>query len=285
MEDTVKQPPSQTYPPGLYIVATPIGNLRDITLRALDVLKLADAVLCEDTRVSGKLMSHFGIKSELISYHDHNGEFRRPQILRMLAEGKRLALISDAGTPLISDPGYKLVKEVQETGHYVSVLPGPSSVLAALCLSGLPTDAFYFTGFLPAKQQALRERLQELSDIDATLVLFESAKRLDETCAAMLEILGNRDVAIVRELTKMYEEARKATLKEHIAHYAEHGLPKGEVVMVVAQSQEEKAAPDLHGLLATLLESHSVKEAASIAAEQTGVSRKEAYRVALELKA
>ncbi len=283
--DTLKRETSQTYPSGLYIVATPIGNLRDITLRALDILKLADVVLCEDTRVSGKLMSHYGLDKKLLSYHDHNGELRRPQILGMLAEGKRLALISDAGTPLISDPGYKLVKEVQEAGYYVSVAPGASSVMAALCLSGLPTNAFHFVGFLPPKKQALEEALRALAKIPATLVVFESAKRLDDTCAAMLGTLGDREVAVVREITKMFEESRKEKLSALITYYAEHGLPKGEVVMVIAPPSEEAAEQDITALLTQLLTTHSLKEAAQIAAEQTGKPRKEVYAAALSLKA
>jgi 16S rRNA (cytidine1402-2'-O)-methyltransferase len=282
--DTVKTPTSQTYPAGLYIVATPIGNLRDITLRALDLLGLADVILCEDTRTSSKLLSHYGIKKELLSYHDHNGEERRPEILALLSAGKRVALISDAGTPLISDPGYKLVRDVQAAGYYVSVLPGASSVMAALCLSGLPTNAFHFIGFLPPKQQAMAEKLSALATINATLVVFESARRLDETCAAMLLALGDREVSIVREITKMFEETRKHRLSEHIAHYAKNGLPKGEVVMVIAPPAAQEAAQDITALLATLLQSHSLKDAATIAAEQTGKPRKEIYALALTLR-
>lgn len=284
MEDTAKHATSQTYPAGLYVVATPIGNLRDITLRALDVLGMADAILCEDTRVSAKLLSHYAIKAPLISYHDHNGELRRPQVMALLQEGKRVALISDAGTPLISDPGYKLVKEVREAGYYVSVLPGASSVLAALCLAGLPTNAFHFAGFLPPKQQALAEALCGLARIPSTLVVFESAKRLEETCRAMLAAFGDREVAVARELTKMFEEVKKARLSELAAHYETHGAPKGEVVMVIAPPENEAPAQDMAALLATLLQTHSLKEAAQIAAEQTGRPRKEAYAIALTLK-
>ncbi|MDX2073304.1 MAG: 16S rRNA (cytidine(1402)-2'-O)-methyltransferase [Alphaproteobacteria bacterium] len=282
--DTSKAQPSQTYPSGLYIVATPIGNLRDITLRALDILALADVVLCEDTRVSGKLMSHYGLDKKLLSYHDHNGELRRPQIMGMLAEGKRLALISDAGTPLISDPGYKLVRDVQAAGYYVSAAPGASSVMAALCLSGLPTNRFHFVGFLPAKKQALADELRALSNVQATLVIFESAKRLDDACAAMLEAFGDREVAVVREITKMFEESRKDKLSAHLAHYRKHGLPKGEVVMVVAPPEEAEKEQDITALLTELLATHSLKEAAQIAAEQTGKPRKEVYAAALSLK-
>ena len=213
--DTAKPHSSQTYPPGLYIVATPIGNLRDMTLRAVDILSLADVILCEDTRVSAKLLSHYGIKGELLSYHDHNGDERRPQVMEMLEAGRRLALISDAGTPLISDPGYKLVRDARAAGHYVSVAPGASSVLAALCLSGLPTNEFHFVGFLPPKQQAMKEKLHSLATLKATLVIFESARRLDETCAMMLEAWGDREVAVIREITKMFEDPQAATERPH----------------------------------------------------------------------
>jgi len=284
MDDSLKQANGQTYPAGLYIVATPIGNLRDITLRALDVLGICDSILCEDTRTSGKLLSHYGIKSQLLSYHDHNGEERRPQVIAMLESGKRVALISDAGTPLISDPGYKLVRDVKEAGHHVSVLPGASSVMAALCLAGLPTNAFHFAGFLPPKQQAMEERLRELAKIDATLVIFESARRLDDTCKAMLSMLGDREVAVARELTKMFEEVKKAPLSQLITYYEEDGLPKGEVVMVIAPPGENAQAQDITAILTELLKTHSLKEAASIAAEQTGKPRKEVYATALSLK-
>ena len=282
--DSLKHTPSQTHPAGLYIVATPIGNLRDITLRALDILTLADVVLCEDTRVSGKLMSHYGLDKKLLSYHDHNGELRRPQVLGLLAEGKRVALISDAGTPLISDPGYKLVRDVRAAGYYVSVAPGASSVMAALCLAGLPTDAFHFVGFLPPKKQAMDKALRALAKLQATLVVFESAKRLDDTCAAMLNALGDREVAVVREITKMFEETRKEKLSALIEYYAANGLPKGEVVMVVAPPSEEMEEQDVAALLTKLLATHSLKEAAQIAAEQTGRPRKEVYAIALTLK-
>jgi 16S rRNA (cytidine1402-2'-O)-methyltransferase len=279
----VKPELSQTYPAGLYIVATPIGNLRDITLRALDVLGLCDTILCEDTRVSGKLMSHYGIKAPLLSYHDHNGEFRRPQIMQMLSEGKRLALVSDAGTPLISDPGFKLVRDLQQAGFYVSVLPGASSVLSALCLSGLPTDEFTFAGFLPTKQQALKAQLERFTTSPATIIFFESAKRLTDCLQTMHTVWGNRQIAVVREITKLFEESKRGTPIELYEYYANEGIAKGEVVIVVSPSTAEEDAHDIHALLTTLLQSHSVKDAASIAAEQTGKSRKEIYALALKI--
>ena len=283
-ETSVKDEHSQTYPTGLYIIATPIGNLRDITLRALDVLALVDVVLCEDTRVSGKLMSHYGLNKKLLSYHDHNGEERRPQIMQMLEQGQRIALVSDAGTPLISDPGYKLVRDVQAEGHYVSVLPGASSVLSALCLAGLPTNQFYFAGFLPPKQGAAADQLHALKSVEATLVFFESARRLIDTLEQMQSILGKREVAVVREITKLFEESRRGDFDTLLAHYRDKGEPKGEVVIVVSPPQANAQAQDATAMLQALLTSHSIKEASAIVAEQTGRPRKEIYALALQLK-
>jgi len=282
-ETIVKQALGQTYPAGLYIVATPIGNLRDITLRALDVLGVSDIILCEDTRVSGKLLSHYGVKAKLVSYHDHNGEERRPQIIAWLGEDKRISLISDAGTPLISDPGYKLVRDVQQAGFYVSVLPGASSVLAALCLSGLPTNQFHFAGFLPAKTNAAKTILQSLSALQASLVFFESARRIDETLLMMQSVFGEREVAVVREITKLFEETKRGSISELLRYYQQEGLPKGEVVIVVAPPIEQAPSLDINAALKHLLASHSVKEAATILAEQTGKPRKEIYALALAL--
>jgi 16S rRNA (cytidine1402-2'-O)-methyltransferase len=280
----VKHERSQTLPLGLYIIATPIGNLGDMTLRALDILAVCDLIVCEDTRVSGKLLSHYGISKPTLSYNDHNGEQRRPKILDALVQGQRVALISDAGTPLISDPGYKLVKEVQERGIYTTTLPGASSVMAALCLSGLPTDRFLFAGFLPAKLEACRKELQSLALVPSTLVFFESARRLLDTLTIMNEALGNREAAVVREITKLYEESRRATLSELIAHYAKEGEPKGEVVLVIAPPLAvDESQESMEHKLALLLGSHSVKEAASIVAEETGRPRKEVYSLALAI--
>lgn len=284
MKFIVKTASSQILPPGLVIIATPIGNLQDITLRALEGLKQADLIVCEDTRVTGKLLSHFGIKKPTLSYNDHNGEDRRPQIIKALHEGKRVALVSDAGTPLVSDPGYKLVKAAREENIYVTALPGASSVLVALCLAGLPTDRFFFAGFLPTKKEAAKKTLQELKTIPSTLVFFESARRLPETLPLMAEILGNREAAVTRELTKLYEETRRERLSDLAAHYEKHGEPKGEIVIVVGPPEAEEAtAIDIEEKLRLLLTSHSVKEAASIAAEQTGKPRKEIYALALKL--
>jgi 16S rRNA (cytidine1402-2'-O)-methyltransferase len=273
------------HPPGLYIVATPIGNLNDITLRALEVLKDSDLVVCEDTRVTAKLLNHYGIKKPTLSYNDHNGELRRPKIFEALTHGKKVALVSDAGTPLISDPGYKLVREALAQGIYVTALPGPSSVLPALCLSGLPTDRFYFAGFLPVKKEVCKREIQALAAISATLIIFESARRLVETLFILHQGLGDRDASVVREISKIYEESRPGTLAELKAYYEKHGAPKGEVVIVIGPPREVvEGDGDIEARLAWLLKSHSVKEAASIMAEQTGRARKDIYSLALKLK-
>ncbi len=276
---------SQITPAGLYIVATPIGNMSDITLRALDILKLADLILCEDTRVSGNLLAHYGIKKPLLSYNDHNASDRRPEIFAAIEAGKRVALISDAGTPLVSDPGYKLVRKSLELGFYVTAIPGASSVLAALCLSGLPSDQFFFGGFLPAKTEALRKYVASLAAVPATLIFFDSARRLEESLEILQEVLSDRQAAVVRELTKLYEESRRGKLSELLANIQQNGAPKGEVVIVIAPPQEAEAIANqnIEAQLALLLKSHSVKEAATILAEQTGKPRKEIYAMALKL--
>src|SRR3569832_498412 len=200
--------------PGLYLVATPIGNLGDITLRALETLAGADLIACEDTRITRRLTERYAIAADLIPYHEHNAEAARPKILQRLAEGAAIALVSDAGTPLISAPGYKLVREACAVGHAVISLPGPSSVLAALSVAALPAGRFFFEGFLPAKQQARRNRLTELARIDATLVLFDSGSRVQDTLADLAAIMGRREAAICRELTKLHEEISRAPLSE-----------------------------------------------------------------------
>ncbi len=271
----MKPKPSQFQPPGLYLVATPIGNLQDITLRALDILKLADLIVCEDTRVTGHLLAHYGISKPLLSYNDHNGEERRPKILRALAEGKHIALVSDAGTPLISDPGYKLVREAQGAGHYVTAIPGASSVLAGLLLSGLPTDKFLFAGFLPAKKEAAKKTIRELAAIPSTLVLFEAARRLPETLQLLADELGDREAA----------ESHRGALSGLAIHYDKEGAPKGEVVIVIAPP-DKHAVPDIdvEAELKKLLENHGVKEASTILAEKTGLKAKELYALAVKIK-
>ena len=273
----------QHCPPGLYIVATPIGNLKDITLRAIDILNLADLIVCEDTRITGKLLSHYGIGKPTLSYNDHNGAERRPKIIQALQENKLVALVSDAGTPLVSDPGYKLVREAIELGLHVTTLPGPSSVMSALCLSGLPSDRFCFAGFLPAKVEACRTEIAVLTAIPATLVMFESARRLTQLLPLLLQGLGDREAAVVREITKLFEETKRGTLSQLIAYYEEHGEPKGEVVLVIGPPVKiDPSDAEIEQRLKQLLASHSVKEAAALLAEETGIPRKTLYALALQ---
>ncbi len=270
---------------GLYVVATPIGNLRDITLRALDILATASRVYAEDTRVAMKLMDAYGLKPRLGAYHEHNAEAMRETILEALERGESVALISDAGTPLISDPGYKLARAVIEGGHRVFPIPGASALLAGLVISGLPTDRFMFAGFLPPKQGARRAALSEVADAEATLIFYETGPRLADSLADMAEVLGARPAAVTRELTKMFEEARRGSLAELAAHYAEAGAPKGEIVVIVgppeAKGEVSEAALDAFLLKAL---PRGVKDAASEAARDLGVPRKRAYARALELK-
>lgn len=270
---------------GLYVVATPIGNLRDITLRALDILATASRVYAEDTRVAMKLMDAYGLKPKLGAYHEHNAEAMRETILKSLERGESVALISDAGTPLVSDPGFKLARAVIEAGHRVFPIPGASALLAGLVISGLPTDRFMFTGFLPPKQGARRTALSEVADADATLIFYETGPRLADSLADMAEVLGPRPAAVTRELTKMFEEARRAPLDELAAHYAEAGAPKGEIVVLVGPPEAKGEVSD-ETLDAFLLRAlpRGVKEAASEAARDLGVPRKRAYTRALDLK-
>lgn len=269
---------------GLYVVATPIGNLRDITLRALDILGSVDRLYAEDTRVARKLLDAYGLQPKLGAYHDHNAEAARAEILAALARGERVALISDAGTPLVSDPGFKLARAAIEAGHRVVPAPGASAALAALVVSGLPSDRFLFAGFLPAKAGARRAALAELADIPASLILFESGPRLAEVLADMAAAFGPRPAAVARELTKLFEETRRGALDQLAAHYAAAGAPKGEIVVVVgppAAAEVDDAALD--AFLTAALE-RGVKEAAHAAARELGVARKRAYARALQLK-
>lgn len=270
--------------PGLYLVATPIGNLRDVSIRALDVLAKVDAVLCEDTRVSGKLLTHYGLHKPLIVYNDHSDDKRRREILKRVTEGQALALISDAGTPLIADPGYKLVAQMQEAGLMVSAVPGANAPLTALQLSGLPSDKFCFLGFLPAKSGARREVLAEWQNVPATLIAFETAPRLQKTLADIQTIMGARQVVVARELTKLYEEARRGTADELLVVYEEQGLPKGEIVLVIAPPEPQDYTPEkLRELLKSALETMSTRDAAAAVASQTGKPRKQLYEMVLEL--
>lgn len=285
-QDSSKEPQnSQTLEAGLYIVATPIGNLADITLRAIDVLMKVDVIACEDTRVTGKLLAHYGIHTRMLAYHEHNAGQVRPRLLEELAGGKRVALVSDAGTPLISDPGYKLVREATSLGIKVMPVPGASSVTAALSASGLPTNRILFAGFLPAKASARRKAIGELAAVHATLVLFESARRLAETLAELAQCMGGRQAVIAREITKLYEEFRRGTLEE-LAHAYADAEPKGEIVIIVAPPEEEEASytDEVEAALAAALQEMSVKDAAAKIAQETGLPRQELYTRALALK-
>jgi 16S rRNA (cytidine1402-2'-O)-methyltransferase len=272
-------------PAGLYLVATPIGNLRDITVRALEVLAAADLIACEDTRVTRKLLERYGVATPLTPYHEHNAAEARPKLIARLADGAAIALVSDAGTPLVSDPGYKLVREAQAAGASVTALPGASAVLAALTLSGLPTDRFLFEGFLPAKEEARRARINELKRIPATLVLFETGPRVAAALADLAAELGPRQAAICRELTKLYEEVRRGDLGTLAREAAQADEPRGEIVIVVAPPDRhgELAAVDLDALLRQALDRLSVKEAVAEIAAVTGESRREVYQRALAL--
>jgi 16S rRNA (cytidine1402-2'-O)-methyltransferase len=266
-------------------VSTPIGNLGDITLRALETLAGVDIIACEDTRITRRLTERYGISVLLKPYHEHNAALARPKILERLAQGASIALVSDAGTPLISDPGFKLVREVCAAGHQVIALPGPSSVLAALAVAALPTDRFFFEGFLPPKETARRARLTELARIDATLVLFESGNRAQDTLRDLADIMGPRDAAICRELTKLHEEVRRAPLSE-LAKSADGLETRGEFVLVIgppAASGHIMAQNDLDDLLRSALKRDSVKDAVAHAVEVSGRPRREIYARALEL--
>lgn len=270
-------------PPGLYIVATPIGNLGDVTVRATDVLARCDAIACEDTRVTGKLLRHLGISRPLWRYDDHSAAETRARLLDSMRE-RAVVLVSDAGTPLISDPGYKLVREAREAGIPVTSLPGPSAPVMALTLSGLPSDRFLFAGFLPPKDKARREALDELGGVRATLVFFETAPRLTKALQAIAEALPGREVAVARELTKMFEECRAGTADELAAHYEAHP-PKGEIVLLVGPPPERNVGDvDADELLREALETEKPSQAAARVAKATGLDRKALYARALELR-
>src|SRR3989440_10380154 len=271
--------------PGLYLVATPIGNLGDITLRALETLAGVDIIACEDTRVTRRLTERYAISALLKPYHEHNAALARPKILERLAQGASIALVSDAGTPLISDPGFKLVREVCAAGHQVIALPGPSSVLAALAVAALPTDRFFFEGFLPSRETARRARLVELARIDATLVMFESGNRVQDTLADLADIMGARDGAVCREMTKLHEDIRRAPLAE-LARSAGTLETRGEFVLVIGplpKDAQVMAEQELDELLRSQLLQGSVKDAVAHAVELSGRPRREIYARALEL--
>ncbi len=272
--------------PGLHVVATPIGNLGDISIRALATLAAADLIACEDTRVTAVLLRHYGIETPLFAYHDHNAVRQRPRLIAALAEGKAVALTSDAGTPLISDPGYKLVKEARAAGHAVVPVPGASALLAGLVVSGLPTDAFLFAGFLPPKSAARQTRLGELKAVPATLIFYETGPRLAAALADMAAVLsGDREATVARELTKTFETVVGGTLSGLAETFARQDTPRGEIVVLVAPpTTEAPSAEDADRLLSELLKDRPLSEAVAEAASLTGLKRRDLYSRALALK-
>jgi 16S rRNA (cytidine1402-2'-O)-methyltransferase len=270
--------------PGLYIVATPIGNLGDLSPRAADILTRADVVAVEDSRVTAGLLRHIGAKRPMVPYHDHNGEGVRPGLVARMGT-EAIALVSDAGTPLISDPGFKLVRDARAAGHLVVTIPGPCAAVAALTLAGLPTDRFFFLGFLPPKEKARAEAISEVASIRATLVLYESGPRLAACLAALVEGLGDRDAAVTREISKRYEEAVTGTLTQLAARYAD-APPRGEIVVVVAPPGDAPPASDADAdtALAEALTRLTVSQAAGEVAKALGLDRKALYARALAMK-
>jgi 16S rRNA (cytidine1402-2'-O)-methyltransferase len=271
---------------GLTVVATPIGNLGDITLRALEALRSADVILCEDSRVTAKLARAHGITTPFFAYHEHNADRVRPALIERLKNGESMALVSDAGTPLVSDPGYKLVRACHDAGIAVTVAPGPSAVLGALVVAGLPTDRFFFAGFLPPKRAGRRAALAGLAPVPGTLVFFESPRRLADSLADMAAVLGDRPAAVVRELTKIYEEVRRGRLAELAEAYGAAEAPKGEIVVVVGAKDAAEDVPAEDALdrhLEAALARLSVRDATAEVAAALGVPRRRVYERALAL--
>ncbi|MFL5199975.1 MAG: 16S rRNA (cytidine(1402)-2'-O)-methyltransferase [Microvirga sp.] len=278
---------AEPLPAGLYVVATPIGNLRDVTFRALSVLAAAAAVLAEDTRITKRLLAHYGITTPLLTYNDHSSEAVRERMIHRLREGEALALVSDAGTPLVSDPGYRLVQAAIAAGLPVTPIPGPSAMLTALVVSGLPTDRFFFEGFLPAKSGARRTRLQAIAGIPGTLILYEAPHRLPEMLADAAEILGGRPAVVARELTKLFETVRRGDLPDLARQFAQEGPPKGEIVVLVGEGTAGTPGPEADAALDARIEAalarHSIKDAAALVAAETGLPKRDVYARALAL--
>lgn len=277
---------ARSLPPGLYLVATPIGNLGDVTLRALETLASADLVYCEDTRITSRLLNRYGIAKPLKPYHDHNAAKVRPALLDALRGGASVALLSDAGTPLVSDPGYKLVLAATSENIHVDMIPGPSAPLAALTLSGLPVDRFLFAGFLPSRRTEKQRVLQELESVPATLIFFEAPARISETMELIRAVLGNRRVALARELTKLHQEILRGSAEDLIALVASRGRLKGEITVVVEPpSAEKKADPaEIDAALDAALELHSPAKAASLLARKFAIPRQDLYDLAVGRK-
>jgi 16S rRNA (cytidine1402-2'-O)-methyltransferase len=271
-------------PAGLYIIATPIGNLGDITFRALVTLQQADCVACEDTRISGSMLAKFGLKKTLISYHDHNDDQRRPDILKRIASGDAVAMISDAGMPLIADPGYKLVHACRTEGHDVIVIPGANAAVTALVGSGLAAHAFHFSGFLPAKKTARRKSLANLKMLSTTLIFYEAPQRLAETLDDFVDCFGpTRLAAVARELTKVFEDTRRGSLQDLAAFYRTN-TARGEIVIIVGPAQDgEGDAYDLNALLKSALQTESLRDAVVAVSEITGIKKSDVYKHALKM--
>ncbi len=267
---------------GLYIVATPIGNLGDITMRAVDVLKRVSVIACEDTRVTGKLLNAIGVEARMQRYDDHASSNTRTRLLDT-ARGEAVALVSDAGTPLVSDPGYRLVREAREAGITITTIPGACAVVAGLTLSGLPNDRFLFAGFLPVKDKARRDVMRELGGVATTLVFYETGPRLERSLRTMAEIWPTREIAVAREITKLHEECRTGTASELAEHYAAHP-PKGEIVLLVGPPVKEASSADPDELLREALLEASASKAAGKVAKITGLDRQTLYSRAVELK-
>jgi 16S rRNA (cytidine1402-2'-O)-methyltransferase len=277
-------PPDAPLPPGLYIVATPIGNLGDLSPRAASILSRVETIAVEDSRVTAKLLNRIGVKRRMTPYHDHNADQVRPELIARMG-GSAVALVSDAGTPLISDPGYKLVRDARAAGIAVTTVPGPCAAIAALTLAGLPTDRFFFLGFLPAKEKAKADAIADVAAVRATLIFYESGPRLGATLLALQAGLGDREAAVVREISKTFEEAVTASLSELAARYAENG-PKGEIVVVVGPPGEAPVVTqaDADALLIEALGRLSTGKAASEVAKVTGLPRRDLYERATALK-
>ncbi len=265
--------------PGLYIVPTPIGNLKDITLRAIDYLKSCDVIYCEDTRVTGQLLQNYSIKKPLFTYHEHNAPKARGQILEKIAQGQSICLVSDAGMPLISDPGYKLIRELHVRGLFFTALPGPCAAISALCLSGMPTNQFFFAGFYESKMA------KNIKTVPATLIFYESARRVIKTLESMAEIFNNRLVVVVREISKIYEESIFGTFSEVCESLISRDAIRGEIIIVLSPPKEEEMAVDaISAQIAELLKTNSLKDVASMISEIHGITKKQAYDLALTQK-
>ncbi len=271
----------------MYLVATPFGNLGDITLRALEILRSANVIACEDTRITRRLLSHYGVGTPTTAYHDHNAPTVLPRLIKRLQKGEIVALVSDAGTPLVSDPGYRLVQAVISEGIPVSTAPGPVAAIAALTLAGLPTDSFLFAGFLPTRQAARRRRLEGLSAVPAALIFYESPRRVPAALAAMADCLGDRPAAVVREITKIYEDVQRGSLGELAAAFAQSGPPRGEVVLVVGPPATRASVDDaqIDAMLGQILATMSLRDAVDHVAAASGRQRRDVYQRALALSA